>query len=167
MTLTRSSMFTAAFSTALLYSRSNAMPNFVWHVPNGASVPDSPAIGHETDDFLDATRSVETLKTPAWCGPRNSVRLTPTKTDRRTAKNLVIPVVCGQPTSLRSGPLEPPTLETPRKPRIRHFGLRLAAIQPRAPSPTPKVAKVSGSRRYQRSTPINISSIKLSRWSHD
>ncbi|EGZ08189.1 hypothetical protein PHYSODRAFT_255915, partial [Phytophthora sojae] len=38
-------------STALLYSRSNAMPNFVWHVPNGASVPDSPAIGHETDDF--------------------------------------------------------------------------------------------------------------------
>ncbi|GMF24089.1 unnamed protein product [Phytophthora lilii] len=27
------------------------MPNFVWHVPNGANIPEAPAIGHVMTDF--------------------------------------------------------------------------------------------------------------------
>jgi hypothetical protein len=46
-----SSVFVAALTTAMLSSHAVAMPNFVWHVPNGANLPGSPAIGHDLSDF--------------------------------------------------------------------------------------------------------------------
>ncbi|KAE8886929.1 hypothetical protein PF010_g19127 [Phytophthora fragariae] len=49
--LVRSSFFSVALSAVFLNSPSNTMPNFVWNVPNGANVPESPAIGHDMSDF--------------------------------------------------------------------------------------------------------------------